>query len=127
MRTLANNSNSITFEIDSSIYSNQVLTKCLYWYTSQFNVSINDSADGKGKVIVLEFKDKRESLVGDKLAEKLKQDLIDYNLREIVEKETKIIRELLIAKAFSNYQSPNPKSEISDPVGFNPQSIIDVG
>lgn len=109
MRILVNNSNSITFEIDSSIYSNQVLTKCLYWYTSQFNVSINDSAGGKGKVIVLEFKDKQESLVGDKLVEKLKQDLIDYNLREIVEKETKIIRELLIAKAFSNPQTRTAK------------------
>ena len=37
-----------------------------------------------------------------KIEKKLNQDLIDYNLRDIVKNETTTIRELIIAKAFSH-------------------------
>ena len=56
--------------------------------------------------------------------EKIKQDLLDFKLRDIINKETRIIRELLIAKAFANYDDEeDPTTDISDPVGFSPKSI----
>lgn len=50
--------------------------------------------------------------------------MIDFKLRDIVSKETKTIRELIIAKAFAYYEEDqSPDTEISDPVGFNPENI----
>ena len=47
---------------------------------------------------------------------------MDFEVRNIVTKETKNVRDLLIAKAFAStdeYES-EPPGEISDPVGFKP-------
>ena len=56
--------------------------------------------------------------------QKLERDLIDFNLRDIVTKETKNIRDLLTAKAFSNGEFDElPPGELSDPVGFNVNEI----
>jgi hypothetical protein len=58
------------------------------------------------------------------LLQKLERDLIDFNLRDIVTKETKNIRDLLTAKAFSNGEFDElPPGELSDPVGFNVNEI----
>jgi His-Xaa-Ser system protein HxsD len=60
----------------------------------------------------------------EELLQKLERDLIDFNLRDIVTKETKNIRDLLTAKAFSNGEFDElPPGEISDPVGFNVNEI----
>ena len=60
--------------------------------------------------------------------QKLERDLIDFNLRDIVTKETMNIRDLLIAKAFSNGEfDESPRSDVSDPVGFNVNEIKNEG
>ena len=62
--------------------------------------------------------------LAEKLLQKLERDLIDFNLRDIVTKETKNIRDLLTAKAFSNGEFDElPIGELSDPVGFNVNEI----
>jgi His-Xaa-Ser system protein HxsD len=49
----------------------------------------------------------------------LKRDLLDYNLREIVKEQTTSIRELIIAKAFSNGEfDEEPKGDLMDPLGI---------
>ena len=51
--------------------------------------------------------------------QKLERDLIDFKLREIVVKETKNVRDLLIAKAFAHQDDlEEPPGEIADPVGL---------
>jgi hypothetical protein len=56
----------------------------------------------------------------DLYLQKLERDIIDFNLRDIVTKETQNIRDLLIAKAFSNGEFDElPPGEITDPVGYN--------
>jgi hypothetical protein len=55
---------------------------------------------------------------------KVERDLVDFNLRDIVTKETQNVRDLLIAKAFSNGEFDElPPGEVSDPVGFNVNQI----
>jgi hypothetical protein len=52
--------------------------------------------------------------------QKLERDLVDFNVRDIVTKETQNVRDLLIAKAFSNGEYDElPPGEISDPVGYD--------
>ena len=51
--------------------------------------------------------------------EKLQQDLVDFQLRQIIHEETHNLRDLIIAKAFANGNLDElPKGDISDPVGF---------
>ena len=55
---------------------------------------------------------------------KLERDLVDFNLRDIVTKETQNVRDLLIAKAFSNGEFDEiPPGKVTDPVGFNVNEI----
>jgi His-Xaa-Ser system protein HxsD len=114
----------LVIALDKATYSESVLYKCFYWYTGHYRVQIAE--DGSGQWII--------SLAGDSnkfsdekvviLKNKISQDLIDFKLREIVTRETQIVKELLIAKAFAHYEEQeSPISEISDPVGFNPEDI----
>lgn len=110
--------NELRLLIEREIYSEEVLHKCFYWYGANFNVEIATySAE------LFEVKLQRQNLMIDLQAtvDKIKRDLVDFKLRDIVANETKTVRELLVAKAFANYGIDNdPATEISDPVGFDP-------
>lgn len=113
---------TIELLVDESIYSVDVLHKCFYWYSSGYDITIlrSDIADGCLQVQISP-KNKSNEFEADCLISRIKQDLIDYKLRDIVTKETQSIRELIIAKAFAYYNlDTNPATDVSDPVGFNP-------
>ena len=118
-----NKNSELSIIVDGTIYSIDVLHKCFYWYGGLFNVHM--SSNNNSYIIKLEKKSDQNTEVDFTfLVEKIKQDLIDFKLRDIVTKETKSIRELLIAKAFAYYEiDEDPTTEISDPVGFNPQNV----
>ena len=107
---------------DSSLYSKDSLFKCLYWYGDKFhtNISLIDEITYRVSIKPLN----ESELTNEKLNEflfKLERDLIDFNLRDIVAKETQNVRDLLIAKAFSNGELDElPPGEVSDPIGFTP-------
>ena len=105
---------------DRRIYSKSAILKCLYWHgasfqtvltmadvnTFQISLKLNEGLDDK-------HVDLKEHL------QKLERDLIDFKLRDIVLKETKNVRDLLIAKAFAHQDSiEEPYGEIADPVGL---------
>lgn len=110
---------------NDKLYSKEAIFKCLYWYGNKYRTNIS-FADENTYLISLK---PLESLLSDtnslhNTLQKLEKDLVDYNLRDIVSKETKNIRELLIAKAFSNGEFDEmPPGDVSDPVGFNPIEI----
>jgi His-Xaa-Ser system protein HxsD len=107
---------------DSKIHSKESILKCLYWYSDKFHVYTELTQDGFFEIILKPLYSESTDLSQYLL--KLERDIIDYNLRDIITKETVNIRELLIAKAFSHGEfDENPPGEISDPVGFNPQSL----
>ncbi|PZR23324.1 MAG: His-Xaa-Ser system protein HxsD [Flavobacterium psychrophilum] len=110
-----------SFSLDKSIYSEEVIYKCFYWYGSDYTVNIIDKKSHFGIMMSLKS---GEDLHLENLTGKIKQDLIDFKLRNIVTKETKNIRELIIAKAFAYYNDDSdPITEISDPLGFNPDEF----
>lgn len=104
------------------IYSQEILFKCFYWYGADFEVSI-DNHDSDHYLVELVPKD--PNILQAEIITKIKRDLADYKLREIVTKETLVIRELLVAKAFAYDETDNdfPDSEITDPVGFDPLQV----
>ena len=108
---------------DTSLYSKDSVFKCLYWYGNKFHTNIaivkcNDREHYKitlKPLIDTEISEEKKI----KTLQKLESDLVDFNLRDIVTKETQNVRDLLIAKAFSNGEfDEEPPGEISDTVGF---------
>ena len=110
----------LIISINKDLYSEDVLFKCFYWYGKDFSTDI--SLQENSYTVKLQPKDK--VLSEDEwtsVVTKVKRDLVDFKLRDIVTKETKTIRELIVAKAFAYHETPiDPITEISDPVGFSP-------
>ncbi len=111
-------------KVNTNEYPSEVLYKCFYWYGANFDVTIEPMGESCTQITL---KHKHESLSDDdieKLISKIKRDIIDFKLRQIVTNETKTVRELLIAKAFAYYGlDDNPLTNVSDPVGFNPSIV----
>ncbi len=111
-------SNDLRLLIEKSLYSEEVLYKCFYWYGADFTVEITPLTPEFFEVTL-----SRKNLMADLevTAEKIKRDLIDFKLRHIITTETQTIRELLVAKAFANFDiNDDPATLVSDPVGFDP-------
>ncbi len=107
-----------------SLYSKDSIFKCLYWYGDKFHTTVGFADIDTYKIIIRPKADLNLNPEDfDFYLLKIERDLIDFNLRDIVTKETKNIRELLIAKAFSNGEfDEDPIGDISDPVGFDIKS-----
>lgn len=114
------NGHQCLLKIDMTIYSIETIHKCFYWYTGDFEVDISINHANQCNVTLLSKTETTSDFII--LIDRIKQNLIDFKLREIVRQETQTIRELIVAKAFANYEMDVelPKGEISDPVGFNP-------
>lgn len=120
MLTEISNKNLLIY-LEKDLYSADVVYKCFYWYGDNFNIDIQSYSSTQFLVTVIP-KNEQEDLKS--LIEKIQKDLIDFKLRDIVTKETKTIRELIIAKAFAYYGiDDNPITNVSDPVGFEPNAI----
>lgn len=114
-------SDGVIVIVDKEIYNVDILHKCFYWYGANYDVTIADFDNSKYKI---ELTAKFEETDKNEIQSKIKRDLIDFKLRDTVTKETQTIRELIVAKAFAYYEEDNnPKTELSDPVGFDPLSI----
>jgi len=120
---IKNKNNIIFIKLDATIYDVEMLHKCFYWYTEDFIVEITK----KRNIVEIQLSKKESSDIKvsgneyEKIINKIKNDIIDFKSRDIVTKETKNIRDLLIAKAFYPLDEgvENPPGDISDPVGFN--------
>jgi His-Xaa-Ser system protein HxsD len=110
---------------DTSLYSKDSIFKCLYWYGNKFHTTVSFANSNTYRVSIKPLASESLNMEqNENLLQKLESDLIDFNLRDIVTKETQNIRELLTAKAFSNGEFDEiPPGEISDPVGFSVNDI----
>jgi His-Xaa-Ser system protein HxsD len=114
---------TIELVIDGKLFSKDTVLKTMYWFGDKFLIDIATKEDN----FVVSLKTLSSlNLSNDDLEhylQKAQRDLIDFSLRETINKETTNIRELLIAKAFSNGEYDEaPPGEITDPVGFEIQT-----
>lgn len=119
------NNDLILIKVDKHIYTEDVLYKCLYWYTGKYIISIGSYDDQYYSVsIKLPDGSSIKEETAKQLNEQFLRDLIDFKLRDIITKETQTVRELIVAKAFANFQIDSQYNfDISDPVGFNPDNV----
>ena len=117
--------NTIIVFADAVIFSKDAIFKCLYWYGDKFHTTVALENNTHYRITIspqTSLNIKMEEL--ELYLHKLERDLIDFNLRDIVTKETQNIRDLLIAKAFSHGEfDEEPTTDVSDPVGFNIDEI----
>lgn len=121
MKEIGFTEGTLTFCLEKSLYSEAVIYKCFYWYLENYSFDLR--SNDINYYIVLKRKGSAH-FDEEELIFNIKNDLADYKLREIIHHETQNIRELIIAKALSNYEEElTISSIISDPVGFDPNSI----
>jgi His-Xaa-Ser system protein HxsD len=113
--------NEIIVFANTSLYSKDSIFKCLYWYGDKYHTNVSFADSNTYRVSVKPISTNNHTpLELENLLLKLERDLVDFNLRDIVTKETQNVRDLLIAKAFSNGEFDElPPGDVSDPVGFN--------
>lgn len=94
--------NKIRFIVDNSIYNDQVISKVLYWLVESFYIERESIGNNKEQITLekkTDFINNTDLLI---LKEKLNQYFIDFKTRDIINKETKNIRDILYIKAFAN-------------------------
>jgi His-Xaa-Ser system protein HxsD len=115
----------VTVFADANLFSKDAVFKCLYWYGDKFHTNVS-FLDSNTYCITLKFL-ANTGIKEDEISlylQKLERDLIDYQLRDTIVKETQNIRDLLVAKAFSNGEfDEDPIGSVSDPVGFTPINL----
>src|SRR5579862_1048942 len=108
----------LLLRIEKALYSEEVLHKCFYWYSGNFAVDISNFS---AQLFLVRMRPTSKTQTFQETIDKVRRDLIDFKLRDIVTKETKTVRELIVAKAFAYYNlNETPITVISDPVGFDP-------
>lgn len=110
MKIINTDSKTLSLVFHKENYSRKIIYKCLYWYTDRYDMDISEKNQSYEVVMTL---NSGEEIDVPFLIQKLKQDIADYKLREIVYEETKNIKELIMAKAFSNFSWENEDSETS--------------
>lgn len=112
----------ISIFLNKNLYSKDAIFKCIYWYGDKYLISVSEDFEKENFVIFVERKsefnvfDEQDS---KKFVDKFVNDINDYQLRDIITKETKNIRDLLVAKAFSNGEyDEDPPGEFEDFLGM---------
>ena len=86
--------------IPQRLYSKEAILNCLYWKLNDCNIRFSVFSEREFQVSLdltaLTLQEK------ESLKNTFSNELLDYELREVVNRETKSIRELIIAKAFAN-------------------------
>lgn len=96
-----NNPQTVSFTVDTALFSEKVITKTAYWLSSDYSIDFEKN-DNEITVILKKKCDEWSDEEIDHLKSRIGQNLIDFKTREIVAEETKAIRELLLVKAFAS-------------------------
>ena len=89
----------LTLTIDRAIYSDEVISKAVYWETNQYIVT----RQLKGNAETLSFEPTQNCQESENvLKERFLTRLNDFKVQQIVDNETKDMRTILYIKAFAN-------------------------
>lgn len=108
------NTDGIQVCLPDSIYNEAIVYKCFYWYGKEFIVEIKKNYDS----FVIKLIHRSGNLDFPATVKRINRDLIDYKTRDIVNRETSNVRDLLIAKAFAHSDEFDeiPPGDVHDPV-----------
>jgi His-Xaa-Ser system protein HxsD len=120
--------------LDPRIYSREAILKTCYWFTDLAYIQIPESPDGR---IAIQIRLKQtvptleepqlpgiEEFIGE-----FCNSLLDFELRRQVESETGSLKQLILAKAFSEsgVLEDEPPGTVADPVeNRKPTSLVQI-
>jgi len=94
------NTNLVVFEINLSIVSPEALLKTCYWFSRDYVCEVKNQSDSKANVILVP-KSVTPEFNPNSIRDVFLTSALDFALREQIEAKTSGIRDLLLAKAFS--------------------------
>jgi His-Xaa-Ser system protein HxsD len=114
---------SAVVRLDPRIYSREAILRTCYWYSNAAYIQAPESPHGS-IVLTIQLKSRAPTLERPKpisieeFVAEFCNSLLDFELRRQVEFETGAIRQLILAKAFSEsgILEDNPPGNIDDPV-----------
>jgi His-Xaa-Ser system protein HxsD len=109
--------------LDPRIYSREAILRACYWHTRIAHIHVPESSDGR-LVIHIKLKQPVPTLANPKpisieeVVGEFCNSLLDFELRRQVEAETAPVRQLVLAKAFSEsgVLEDDPPGTVADPV-----------
>ncbi len=132
--TLESESSAIIF-LESQIYSKEAILRACYWYTNLAFIQILPSSSSHKLIVHISLKQTSSSLENPepvKIADLIGEfcnSVLDFELRRQVEAETAGVRQLILAKAFSQsgVLEDDPPGTIADPVEkAHPSSLLQI-
>lgn len=85
------------FNIDLCVYEEKIITKVLYWLSAEY--TIETSKEQNCYKVILES---TRSVNWAQEKQRISQQFVDYQMRSIIQEETRDIRNILYIKAFAN-------------------------
>jgi His-Xaa-Ser system protein HxsD len=101
---------AVEFTFDLSIYRLSAIQKAAYRFTGPFRVELDRVNETKVRVRLVPHAGHSPSIDPNTLP----NEVLDQELRETVADETRGVRELLLAQAFSNLPLTDPVGENAD-------------
>jgi His-Xaa-Ser system protein HxsD len=125
---------SATIRLDPRFYSREAVLRACYWYTNVAYVHVPESPDDKLTVSIklkqrLPTLERPAPISIDELVGEFCNSLVDFELRRQVEAETAPVRQLIVAKAFSEsgVLEDEPPGNIEDRVETEkPSSLVQI-
>lgn len=114
----------LTLNVDARIFSREAVLRALYWFSKDMYSEVSLSNDQAHLVVRLRLKQSVPTLENPKplnlhsLVAEFQTALVDSELRVQIQKETTGVRELILAKAFSEagVLEDAPPQTYEDPV-----------
>jgi His-Xaa-Ser system protein HxsD len=125
---------SANVRLDPRIYTREAILRTCYWHTRNAYIHLPESPDGH-LVVQIRLKQTVKTLENPKpvtieeFVGEFCNSLLDFELRRQVEAETAPVRQLILAKAFSEagVLEDEPPGTIADPVEQSrPSSLVQV-
>jgi His-Xaa-Ser system protein HxsD len=125
---------SATIYLDPRIYSREAILRTSYWFTDVAHIHAPESPNDR-LAVHISLKQAKPTLGSPKpltikdLVGEFCNSLIDFELRRQVEAETASVRQLILAKAFSEsgVLEDEPPGTIADPVETSkPTSLVQI-
>lgn len=132
LETEINSAFTAIVRLDPRIYTREAILRACYWHTGVAFIRVPESMDGRLEVQVkmkqqVPTLDNPNPMTSTQFVDEFCNSLIDFELRRQVEAETAPLRQLILAKAFSEsgVLEDDPPGEFADPVeAAKPSSLV---
>lgn len=109
------NGEELVVDVDETIYSREAVLRACYWFTDRCYLFISRAAPGR---LTIAIRSKRGGETLPQVAGEFSNALLDQQVRLDIERDTRGVRELIVAKAFAegNILDDPPVGDDRDPV-----------